>query len=326
MIKYFRKVIRIEAKDSPNVRFAEAQRARGIAPTDEIVTPGVLSWSEYCHRRKHWDKVRQTVGLDAKFYKGAEILLYPPDWLDRANRRHRQLRAGNRQAKGVGCDPGEGTANTAMAACDEHGLIELVSFPTQDTSVIGGNLLAFMARHGAAPDEVCIDAGGGGHQIADQIQRDAGIAIRQIRFGAAPSLKPRRASHAVTKRIDILNQRYAYVNLRAQMFWELRMLLDPHGDAATSAEETFALPDESFGEAYERLRKQLAVVPIHHVRWNGYDKEGRFRLPPKNKNNPDSTELTLTELMGCSPDEADAVVLAVHGMLHEDARPTAGGF
>jgi hypothetical protein len=42
MAKYFRRVIRIKAEDSPNVRYALAQIAAGKKPTGEVILPGVL--------------------------------------------------------------------------------------------------------------------------------------------------------------------------------------------------------------------------------------------------------------------------------------------
>jgi hypothetical protein len=47
-------------------------------------------------------------------------------------------------------------------------------------------------------------------------------------------------------------------------------------------------------------------------------------LPPKTKRNPKSTIKTLTEIIGHSPDEADALVLAIHAMSTETKRKKAG--
>jgi hypothetical protein len=57
-----------------------------------------------------------------------------------------------------------------------------------------------------------------------------------------------------------------------------------------------------------------------------YDEEGRMMLLPKSrKPGGNATQKTLTELIGHSPDEADALALAVHAMLHPGERkPTAG--
>jgi hypothetical protein len=96
-------VIKIRAVDSPNIRFAEQQKEQGKEPTNEILVPGVADYATYLKRRLLWDPVRQSIGLDAEFYEGGEVLLYPPDWLNRAE----QLTA-NLQYKGMrsmGIDP-----------------------------------------------------------------------------------------------------------------------------------------------------------------------------------------------------------------------------
>jgi hypothetical protein len=93
------------------------------------------------------------------------------------------------------------------------------------------------------------------------------------------------------------------------MYGDLRNLLDP------SRPQGFALPAE-----YAELRRQLAPIPLT------YDGEGRLELLPKNRRHGEepTRRKTLTELIGCSPDEADALVLAVHAMLHQSRRVTAG--
>jgi phage terminase large subunit-like protein len=78
------------------------------------------------------------------------------------------------------------------------------------------------------------------------------------------------------------------------MYHRLRLLL----------KDGFAISKE-----YVELRRQLAPVPL----W--YDREGRIYLPPKNAQPGDDEDMvTMTKLIGCSPDQSDALVLAVHGM------------
>ena len=66
------------------------------------------------------------------------------------------------------------------------------------------------------------------------------------------------------------------------------------------------------------LRHQLSPIPLT------YDDEGRLRLLPKTKKTPNSKELTLVDLIGHSPDEADSVVLAVYGMEVDASTAVAG--
>jgi hypothetical protein len=50
-------------------------------------------------------------------------------------------------------------------------------------------------------------------------------------------------------------------------------------------------------------------------------------LPPKQRR-PGAVggAPSLTELLGCSPDEADALALAVHALTHRERRAVAGAF
>ena len=59
---------------------------------------------------------------------------------------------------------------------------------------------------------------------------------------------------------------------------------------------------------YSKIREQLEPLPLQ------YDGDKMY-LPPKNKKNPTSKEVTLQELLGCSPDEADSFALAVFRMM-----------
>src|SRR6266446_8686061 len=115
-MSFHRRVIHVRAEDSPNVRYALAQIAKGIKPTDEVLVPGILTWGEYKFRRATWDKVRQCIGLDGRFYEGAEVLLFPPEWLTRAADVARSLVGKPRKVEAIGIDTGEGGDLTTMAA------------------------------------------------------------------------------------------------------------------------------------------------------------------------------------------------------------------
>lgn len=308
-MRLFRKVIRITALDSPNVRLALAQQAAGIPITNEILVPGVLTWQEYQKRRATWDKVRQCVGLDGWFYEGAQLLLFPPEWLNRAHQIAEGLRGKNRKAKAGGCDPGEGGANTAMTAIDEHGLIECVSKKTPDTYVIVEELKAFLQRHQIPFESFCIDRGGGGKQIADILRRD-GYPIRSVAFGEAISLPISYGKHTVNKRKQLAEDKYTYLNRRIQMYGDMREMLDP-----SLTPQGFGIPLE-----YYLLRSQMAPIPLQ------YDPNGRMILPPKHRRpgQKENSIKTLVEIVGSSLDELDSFVLALHGFLHPESRAKVG--
>lgn len=313
--RMYRKVVRIRAEDSPNVRLAFAERVAGKRITGRVLLPGVLPYADFVKRRRTWDRVKQCVGMDGCFYEGAEVLLYPPVWLNRAEGWHAELMTTRRRrrALAVGIDPAEGGDRTAMSAVDRWGLIEQVSMRTRDTSVIREEAIAFGRKHGVPPHAWVFDRGGGGTQIAHQLRADGYEGVRTVGFGTSPTSGPRQGKgiRLLEDAVNEEEERYTYVNRRAEMYGELRLLLDP--STRWNRGRGFALPPE-----YTRLRHQLALIPFKH------DREGRLRLPPKYKTSENSTEITLVEIVGHSPDEADSLVLAVHGMLHPSEPALAG--
>lgn len=307
---YYRKVIRITAEDSPNVRAARAQQRAGIEPTGAMLVPGVLPWWDYVKRRETWDKIRQCIGLDAEFWEGKETLLYPPEWLNRAERIAGQLRGLKRKAVAIGIDPAEGGDSTSMAAVDRHGLIEILTWKTPDTSDIPNAAINFMEKHGVEPRMVAFDRGGGGTQHADQMRR-RGYDVRTISFGGVVSSEETRRGRVSGKlKQHEKEERYSYKNRRAEMFGDLRLLLDPGYN-----ETGFGLPGQ-----YHNLRRELAPIPLL------YDSEGRLELPPKTRKESSTGRKSLVDLIGHSPDEADALALAVHAMLHPLEQTVAGAF
>lgn len=317
MQRFHRKIIKIRAEDSPNVRYGLAQERLGLVPTDDALVPGVLTYGEYKKRRALWDKVRQCVGLDAEFYLGAEILLYPTEWLNAAHRIADELRGRKRIAKGIGIDPAEGGDSTCWSVVDELGLIYQLSMKTPNTAIIPGETARLMREYNVPPERTCFDRGGGGKQHADHMRQHLKHKVRTVGFGETLSLDPKHGKVMVVNRLDIKEEHYAYKNRRAQMYGELADLLNPNRTGADGDPMSpFALPVE-----YVELRRQLSPIP----RWT--DEEGRLFLPPKKRKATDKEtvdKITLDQLIGCSPDEADSLVLAVHAMLHKAPRSQAG--
>jgi len=290
-MKYYRKIIRITALDSPNV---QAQRD---------VLPGVLSYEEYQKRLATWDEVRQCIGLMGQFWEGAELLLFPPEWLNRAEELAR-LRIYDRSGdRWIGCDPGEGGANTCWTVIDKLGILKQVSLKTPNTDVIPGMTIQLAHEWSVPASRITFDAGGGGKIHADRLKA-RGFHVNTVGFGESVSPEIRRGIHTIEHRQDIKEDRYAYKNRRAQMYGDLSELFDPIN------EQGFALPAQ-----YSEVRRQLALMP------KLFDDEGRMYLPSKNKRDDKDTRKTLTEIIGRSPDEADSLVVAVYGMLHAKKRP-----
>lgn len=316
-----RRVIRIKAEDSPNVELALRQRALGAEPTNRRLLPGVLTWAEYQERRARWGRHQQCVGLDADWYEGEDEMMFPAAWLDRAEERAEELRKGGLRrwpAEAIGVDSAMGGDNTAWAVTDKQGLLWLQGEKTRDTTKVNDITRRLMQQWGVSPDRVVFDAGGGGQVHADYLRRE-GLSVKTVAFGESVRAELRSGLTPLTTRREQREEHYVYRNRRAQLYGLLRQQLDPDLGKA------FALPREMLNrprlDGGPSLRGQLTKVPI----W--YDSDGRLYLPPKqakpNSPNPQSQD-TLVRRIGCSPDEAEALMLAVYGMTERRTTVTAG--
>ena len=324
-MKFFRQIVKITALDSPNVKLALAQIAAGKSPNGKMVIQGVLSWEAYCHRKATWLPDRQCRGLDAEFYEGPSTLLYPEEWRKLSNDlwRYLQLIPGlKRKPSSMGIDPGEGVANTCWAIGDEYGLIELISYPTPDTAKIIQATIGYGQKHGIPAIQWIFDRGSG-KQHADRL-RELGYGVRTVGFGQAPQIDPKRGMTRVEEKIDVREEGYRFLNRRAQMYGELSELMDPSLERVLSNGSKvtgYALPPDDLGPQYKELLLEMEPIP----KWT--DGEGRLYLPPKDRAS-DAKDVergvTLKDLIGHSPDELDAVVLMVHGILHKRSPRIAG--
>lgn len=304
--RYDRKIIRICAEDSPNVKLALEEIKLGRQPSLRQVVPGALPYHEYRFRRDNWDPVLQCIKLDACFYEGADALLCPPEWLNEAEAiASTQIRP--RKAKAMGIDTAEGGDDTVWAIGDEDGLIKLVSMKTPNTAEIAGRTIALQREYGIEDSMVLFDRGGGGQVHYDYL-RAQGHKYRTVSFGEAANPEKVRHKKLFDQKKYDAEQRYAYKNKRAQMYHLLRQRIDPNKNRMSDSDPLqgrFGLPAE-----YTELRRQLSQIPML------YDEEGRIYLPPKRKKPSvnSSSVVSLEEILGCSPDEADAVALMVYAM------------
>lgn len=319
MTKYLRKCFRVCAVDSPNVIAGETLRRKHPDWPDERVDaeaykvglPGLIGWQEWKDRLRTLDPQRIAVSLNALWYKGSEVKLFPEDWLKRAADFAAVM--GHQAAEALGCDPGEGAADTCWTVIGRKGLIELLREKSEDTSAIVNKTLGLMKRWNLRPEQVMFDAGGGGRQHADRL-RAQGFAVRVVGFGEAVSIQePRRKGvwQPYAEKVEKREDRQFLKNRRAEMYWDL---------AQTN------VPPSSFGIPWAcgELHRQLSCFP------RCYDEEGKFFVPPKGdpilsrEERLKKGKPTLIDLVGCSPDHADSLAVAHHCMTHPKKIMKAG--
>ena len=299
----FRKIIHISAEHSPNVRIAKARIAAGIEGPHPTIVPGVVSYADYLRRMETWDPVKRTIRLFGQFYEGAEVLLFPVQWLDRAeaiSRDWTDSKISVRRTMGV--DAAEGNDSTVWTICEPRRIVHQLALKTHNTDDIPGRTLALMREFNVSAENVLFDRGGGGKQHADRM-RGMGHRVRTVGFGEPATQLIDEKSRAVTTRTkenEMLETRYIYKNRRAEMYGLTRLKLDPEENP-----EGFGIP-----EHLQEMRRQMSLMPLL------YDPEGRMYLPPKRKADPNSNKSSLKEIIGCSPDECDSLVLAVFGQVH----------
>lgn len=311
--RYHRKVIRVRAQDSPNVRRALRQIALGLEPDGASEIPGILSWKKYLAREKTWDKMRKCIGLEARFWEGGDVLLFPVEWLDRCEQLADQRPFAKSTRNCLGVDAAEGGDNTSWTIANDWGCPFMRSKKTRDTSDIPGETIAIMREWNVRPEDCCFDRGGGGKQHADQLRR-RGYHVRTIAFGSPATMERKRGMVTFGERIESDEDKYVYKNRRAEMYFEFSLMA-----------QDFAIPGDILNrprsDGGPSLRDQLRKFP------RLIDDNGRYWLPSKGVVTDDMAKQeikTLVQIIGCSPDESDSLVLAYHALKHPPRRSQAG--
>ena len=296
------------------MRLALAEIAAGKDPTYRNLVPGVLSYREYERRLRLWDEVRKKIGLDGEFDETAVTLMFPPGWMDEAQLVGDRLGL-NRRPTGrvaMGLDSAQGGDNASWCIGDGLGMLDLVSMKTPDTSVIIPKTIELMQQWGIDSEDVCLDHGGGGKEHGDRLREMGYRGVRIISFGAGPTDPNlyRRMKTSDEKR-DERETKYRYKNRRAEIYGLARNMLNP-----VLNEQVYGMPtvlmERTRSDGHVGLRGQLAPVPLL------YDGDGRMFLPPKNPPSDPARrahvnrEKSLSEIIGCSPDESDAFGLMIY--------------
>jgi len=290
--QFSRKVLHISGDDSPNVKIGRwwAEQGRTGSPPREI--PGVMTWERYKHYELTLDPIKKAMRLHGQFYEGREYLMFPPAWLDAAEELWQTVIGLDRGPYFMGVDVAEGGRDlTCWAVIDRFGIVDVEAMSTRDTSVIPDITRDKMRRYKIPAKHVCFDRGAGGKQYSDLMKRQ-GLRVRAIGFGEG-AREPK-----------------VYLNRRCEMYGRMRETMNPQRWTKVVDEQgnetwsrCFAIPPDSY-----ELRGELTVLPL------AYDERGKLWLPPKKKTK-NSKAQTLEEMIGRSPDRADAVVLANWAMV-----------
>lgn len=269
--------VRISALDHPNV-----------VCDDPNIVPGAVSRESVERRRKRH-------GEGSRLYESrvrgispeqAEDALIRAEWIDAAVARYNdpELRRG-KPARGVDVANSENGDRAAIARGIGACLLEVEAFPCPDASKLGVRVALEMALEGIEPQHVGVDSGGVGASTVNKL-KELGKYVRALNAGSAavPTIDEdllREAGKGV-------RQEEVFLNLRAQMWWQMRLDLQ-HG--------RIALPDDP------ELRREL-LTPRWEVR------NGKIVIEAK--------EEIRKRLRGRSPDKAEA---AVHWNWVRDRRP-----
>jgi hypothetical protein len=191
---------------------------------------------------------------------------------------------------------------------DELGFIHQQVKKTPDTTVVVDTTVQLMHEFHVAPENVIFDIGGGGKEHADRMRRN-GHNVRTVAFGESVTAEKRRGMTPLEHRKLQDEERYVYLNRRAEMYGSLSEAINPKSGTV------YGIPSRM-----AELHRQLNPIPKE------YDKEGRLYLPPKNKPSgvQNSNVKTLIEILGHSPDEADSAVLCYYGVTKKARKTRAG--
>ena len=316
-LDYDVKIIKVPAVQSPNIQLALEEIRLGKEPSRRIIVPGCMDYDDYLYRRKTYDPIKAAAGLDAEFYEGEEVRMFPQEWLrisqDNGDELEKTDLKQRTDRRTMGIDTAEGGDDTVWTVVDKLGVIEQISQKTRNTAMIKGRTIALMKKHNIEEEDVLFDRGGGGREHADYL-REQGYDVQSVGFGEAPTAADQFEAGWTPgyERKDLSEEKYAYKNKRAQLYGTLRQAIDP--DRQLLGNHVFGIPRK-----YQELISQLEPIPL------AYDGEGRMILPPKDKPTDTYKGMTIKKMLGRSPDQSDSLVLAVFALVFVPEMVEVGG-
>jgi hypothetical protein len=210
--------------------------------------------------------------IEAEFIADVAGALLEWRWLDEAQQRPAAyLPDGGPVVGGVDV-AGPGEAETVLCLRQAGAILEIVAFPDADAR---GAVIAALApwRHRGL-ERVNVDSAGIGHYLARALE-DADLPVRDVNVGEAPTTDAAREK---------------YKNLKAELFWGLRLRFEEA--------DVWGLEDRA-------TLSQLASLRYTH--------DGRGRVEIESKADAQKRGVK-------SPDRAEAVMLAFAGPHPNEAR------
>lgn len=311
--KLDRKVIHISAFDSPNVqaglhKLREAREAGVEGPVSAPTPmPGILTWMEFLYRMANWDADAIKMRVKGEFLDEGQTLLITPATAERAAQAWWLIMGQKRGPYVIGVDVAMGGRDKSVwCVADRLGVVQLLVKDTPNTMLICGVTKNLMAQYNVPGKRVGIDIGGG-KSVCDRLH-EIGRLVQEIAFGTTA------------------DNSKVYKNKRAEMYGSLASLMDVstwsieydlvesddedgddvEGEVLTKSSRCFAIPPDD-----AKLREELTAMP------RLWDSEGKMFLPPKERSN-DSKQKTIRELIGRSPDRADACAIAAEMLRRMD--------
>lgn len=238
----------------------------------EAIRAGMVSqaWAEA--RARQWGEGSQLYQnrVLGEFATSDEDSVIPLAWIEAAQARWLEWQDSGRDAgpmDAVGVDVGRGVARTILAPRHGHLVSRLIQVNTIDSMAVADRIAELLDR---APGSYAqVDAIGFGAGAFDR--------LRQLRKPAHAFIAGARSPF-----VDASGE-IGFLNRRAEGWWRLRELLDPH-----SPDEPLLLPN------VERLTRDLAAPHWH-------DAGGKIQVESKEE---------IQRRLGRSTDEGDSVVMA----------------
>jgi len=140
--------------------------------------------------------------------------LIPSGWIELAQERYKRGQYHrDPNSRTIGCDPARGGKDRTVVAVREGDLVEVYTMPGKSTPD-GASVVQFILKYWQPGTPINLDVIGIGSSVIDYL-RDSGHPVVAVNFAKKSVARDR--SGLLT-----------FKNLRTDIFWKLRDLLDPH--------------------------------------------------------------------------------------------------